>query len=222
MPSLMWRSVDFSFVHSKEFLGASPDGMRYCECHGCGCIEIKCLSSKAESTIEECLQDPNFCLERSPDGVGVSLKENHTSTLRYKYRYLSLKLRTVISSFGHQGTWSCLELTPTMTFGQTSCQSWSISLLWPSCRNLWGVFIHDHVHSLFPLPNVALHHRHQLLNHTATANVEKRRTTWWLVTMKTVNCSGFTFYAWESKEHQKAIGTARIAGRCQSSDDGGK
>ncbi|XP_070189196.1 uncharacterized protein [Littorina saxatilis] len=56
-------------------LGASPDGMIVCRCHGRGCLEVKCPASKADLTIDEACQDKNFCLGKEENVIG--LKRHH-------------------------------------------------------------------------------------------------------------------------------------------------
>ena len=51
------------------FFGASPDGMRFCECHGRGCVEVKCPATKASLTIKESCEDPAFCLQKTGDEI---------------------------------------------------------------------------------------------------------------------------------------------------------
>ena len=56
------------------FLGASPDGMVSCECCGIGCLEVKNSFKHRDATLEEALQDPDFCLLREE---GLKLKTQH-------------------------------------------------------------------------------------------------------------------------------------------------
>ena len=57
-------------------LGASPDGVVHCECHGNGIVEVKCPYCKRNDTIEDAADDPRFCLEKCGDG-SLSLKRSH-------------------------------------------------------------------------------------------------------------------------------------------------
>ena len=52
-------------------LGASPDGLIYCDCHGQGILEIKC-PHKYKDGFEKCENDKNF-----PLGLNGSIKINH-------------------------------------------------------------------------------------------------------------------------------------------------
>lgn len=57
---------------SHPFLGASPDSVVKCKCHGTICVEIKCSFKHRSSTLEEMLSDKDFCLDDS-----LCLKKNH-------------------------------------------------------------------------------------------------------------------------------------------------
>ena len=61
-------------VHN--WLAASPDGIVFCECHGWGCIEIKCpykCVTRKISELEE--NDKTFCLSKTD--TSYKLKRNH-------------------------------------------------------------------------------------------------------------------------------------------------
>lgn len=69
---------DSGFVVSKDFpfLGASPDGITSCACHGSACVEIKCPYKHRDNTIAHAVEsDNNFCLEGT-DGT-YKLKKKH-------------------------------------------------------------------------------------------------------------------------------------------------
>ena len=59
------------------FFRASPDGMRHCACHGCGCVEVKCPATKASLTIDENCQDPTFCLEKIGDKIKLKTTQQY-------------------------------------------------------------------------------------------------------------------------------------------------
>ena len=60
-----------------SFVGASPDGMRQCDCCGTGCVEVKCPYATRNLTIDEAIDNrKDFCLFKSADGCFV-LKKNH-------------------------------------------------------------------------------------------------------------------------------------------------
>ena len=52
------------------FLGASPDGVVNCECHGCGLLEIKCSCKyrNQQPTAEIALSDSSYFLKRGENG----------------------------------------------------------------------------------------------------------------------------------------------------------
>jgi hypothetical protein len=57
------------------FMAASPDSVVTCDCCGRGVVEVKCPYSHRKATLEEAMQDKNFCLEMGP--LGFALKQNH-------------------------------------------------------------------------------------------------------------------------------------------------
>ena len=64
-------------------LGASPDAVVQCECHGDGIVEVKCPYCKRGNTIDEAADDPRFCLEKSGDSslyLSLSLKKHIGAT----------------------------------------------------------------------------------------------------------------------------------------------
>ena len=65
-------NVDF------PYLGASPDGVVYCECCGKGLIEIKCPFKYKEylPTCDTAISDPQYCLRKDNSGK-ISLSVNH-------------------------------------------------------------------------------------------------------------------------------------------------
>ena len=69
------------------FFGASPDGMRYCACHGCGCV--KCPATKASLTIDESCQDPTFCLEKIGDEIKLKTTQQY---------YMQVQMQTFVTN----------------------------------------------------------------------------------------------------------------------------
>ena len=57
-------------------LGASPDAIIECSCHGRGMVEVKCPYCKRGNPMEDAADDPKFCLQKNSDGV-LSLKTSH-------------------------------------------------------------------------------------------------------------------------------------------------
>lgn len=62
----------FRICAKKPWLGASPDSLLRCSCHGNGVIEVKCPYMFRDTELGEMLQDSRCCLDS--DG---SLKQNH-------------------------------------------------------------------------------------------------------------------------------------------------
>ena len=58
------------------FLGASPDGLVSCLCHGEGLVEIKCPWTYRDLTIAEYAEKNESCLEK--DQKGIKLKRKHS------------------------------------------------------------------------------------------------------------------------------------------------
>ena len=56
------------------FIGASPDGIINCSCHGKGVLEIKCPFFHRESTIQSAAMDKHFCLEQSSEKLYLDKK----------------------------------------------------------------------------------------------------------------------------------------------------
>lgn len=50
------------------FMGATPDGIVQCECHGRGCVEIKCPFTKSHVSVNDAACDDKFCLQKRETG----------------------------------------------------------------------------------------------------------------------------------------------------------
>lgn len=101
------------------FFGASPHGMRYCACHGCVCIEVKCPATKASLTTDESCQDSTFCLEKTGDEI--KLRTTHQYYMQVRCRYLLLTQISVILWCGQPRACLYIELNLTLTFGKRWC-----------------------------------------------------------------------------------------------------
>ena len=58
------------------WIGASPDGMVTCTCHGDGVLEMKCQFNSKDCSLTESCKDPSFCLVMGEDGA-KTLKTDH-------------------------------------------------------------------------------------------------------------------------------------------------
>ena len=58
------------------FIGASPDGLVDCKCHGAGLLEIKCPWTYRQMSIQEYAAQKLSCLQIGDNDV-VSLKTTH-------------------------------------------------------------------------------------------------------------------------------------------------
>jgi len=59
------------------YVGASPDGIVECKCHGKGVLEIKCPFCHKESTLKDAAVDREFCLKQQPGDGQLHLDPNH-------------------------------------------------------------------------------------------------------------------------------------------------
>ncbi|XP_046845617.1 uncharacterized protein LOC124439435 [Xenia sp. Carnegie-2017] len=77
------------------FLGASPDAISYCNCHGEGCVEIKCPYSLRNKTIQHGISDgKNFCLTKTPNGT-LQMDRKHQYYYQVQLQLASTKLKFV-------------------------------------------------------------------------------------------------------------------------------
>ena len=73
-------SVADSGLHINEnwpFLGASPDGLVFCECCGKGLCEIKCPYKYKDAMLVTAAADSSFCLKYDDNGVDLCLDTVH-------------------------------------------------------------------------------------------------------------------------------------------------
>lgn len=63
--------------HNWPFIGASPDGIIFCDCCGKGTLEIKCPYCHKGESITSAVSDSQFCLQTSSDGT-LHLKHKHS------------------------------------------------------------------------------------------------------------------------------------------------
>jgi hypothetical protein len=62
----------------QPFLAASPDKLIFCQWHGFGCIEVKCLSKLRYNNMEESIEtDPKFPLKRNSTSGEIGLNPDH-------------------------------------------------------------------------------------------------------------------------------------------------
>jgi len=66
------KQTGFRLCMENPWLGASPDGIIRCSCHGEGVLEVKCPYSLRDLSLSDMIQHPECCL--TPDGV---LKKSH-------------------------------------------------------------------------------------------------------------------------------------------------
>lgn len=74
-------------------LGASPDGISSCMCHGTGCVEIKCPFSARDCTLVEALdRGVKLCMTRTSDGA-LKLDPSHAYWYQVQLQLLVSKLQ---------------------------------------------------------------------------------------------------------------------------------
>ncbi len=70
------------FINSQfPWVGATPDGIIHCDCHGRGVLEVKCPLCLTNSSIQDQLGETDFCLKKNDSG-NTRLKQEH----RYYYQ----------------------------------------------------------------------------------------------------------------------------------------
>ena len=63
------------------FIGASPDGIISCQCHGKGVLEVKCPYCHHDDTIEYAVsKDAKFCCKSMMMGLYILTMDLHTIT----------------------------------------------------------------------------------------------------------------------------------------------
>ncbi|XP_070205985.1 uncharacterized protein [Littorina saxatilis] len=124
------------FIHAQfPFLGASPDGVRYCSCCGRGCVEVKCPASKASCTISECLEDPKFYLENR-DRARLSLKEKHEY-----YTQVQLQMFVTKTEFCDFVVWTPKDLAVVKVEYDPEFMKHSNLFLWKKGMSLYRCFL---------------------------------------------------------------------------------
>lgn len=87
---VLWKQLTAPAWH--PYLGASPDGLIKCECHGLGTLEIKCPFCLNSQSLDEAAESSSFCLQN--DSEGFKLKETHA----YYYQ-VQLQMHVTKSSY---------------------------------------------------------------------------------------------------------------------------
>jgi len=58
-------------------IGASPDGIADCKCHGMGVLEVKCSFCHKETTLKDAAVEKSFCLKQQPGEEELHLDHHH-------------------------------------------------------------------------------------------------------------------------------------------------
>lgn len=88
---------------SLPWIGASPDGVVSCDCHGTGVVEIKCPFNAKGCALRECVGNPRFCLTMTAEGM--ALKQDHS----YNYQ-LQAQMCIAEVMYGDFIVWTPQEL----------------------------------------------------------------------------------------------------------------
>ena len=81
------------------FLGATPDGLVYCEYCQSGVLEIKCPYSCKDKTFTDAAQQTSFCLQENEDG-SLKLKQHH-----YYYYQIQMQMMPCHVEYGEFVVW---------------------------------------------------------------------------------------------------------------------
>lgn len=76
----------FNICEEVQFIGSSPDGFVSCDCHGKGCIEIKCPYCLRDASVEEILS-AKTCLETVLDDASGHFVSKLKKDSDYYYHY---------------------------------------------------------------------------------------------------------------------------------------
>ena len=67
------RKIGFLSIVTPDipFIGATPDGITQCDCHGTGCVEVKCSSAVRDQVLQDVLNTGrhDICLKWSSHGA---------------------------------------------------------------------------------------------------------------------------------------------------------
>ncbi len=85
------------------WIGASPDGVVSCACHGMGVLELKCPFTAKSRSLNECAGDSQFCLSET-EGM-MALKQHHG----YMYQ-VQAQMRVADFMFADFVVWTPQEL----------------------------------------------------------------------------------------------------------------
>lgn len=88
---------------SFPLIGASPDSIVRCDCHGKGVLEIKCPHCLTSKSMSDKSEDPKFCIQKDPNNV-LSLQKDHS----YYYQ-VQAQIHVADVSYSDFVVWSCNE-----------------------------------------------------------------------------------------------------------------
>uniref|UniRef100_A0A671VR44 YqaJ viral recombinase domain-containing protein n=1 Tax=Sparus aurata TaxID=8175 RepID=A0A671VR44_SPAAU len=98
------RPSGFIINPELPWIGASPDGMIACTCHGDSVLEIKCPFKSRNCSLMESCRDSSFCLGLREDGV-MALKQNH----KYMYQ-VQAQMHIAEVGYCHFMVWTPQEI----------------------------------------------------------------------------------------------------------------
>ena len=203
------------------FFGASPDGMRYCACHGCGCVEVKCPATKASLTIDESCQDPTFCLEKIGDEIKLKTTQQYYMQVQMQIfvtnaDFCDFVVRTTKDMFVQR-------IEPDFDFWQEmvpKMQHFVEVAILPELVGQW--FSRPQPQVLQVSPRKVSDDGKKMNTADGTfcyCSVSEGRVKmiWWPVTMKTAALSGLIFSVLALNPHQRAAGSVLTVDSFQNS-----
>lgn len=95
-PTGLWISTD------NQHIGATPDAIASCDCHGTWCVEVKCPYCVRDKVLSEAVESGhhNLWLELSPDGH-LTLKRSHPY-----WTQVQVQLHVTGFQFAHFVVWT--------------------------------------------------------------------------------------------------------------------
>lgn len=98
------RDSGFVINPDHPFLGASPNAISCCACHGKGCVEIKCPHAFKDITINQGIESgKKTCLTKTSDGsLQLDRKHQYYYQIQLHWQQQTYNFQTLL--FGHRGT----------------------------------------------------------------------------------------------------------------------
>ena len=97
------------FVGNAIYIGASPDGIVACGCHGNGVLEVKCATKfwNQDPKSKEVIEKPPYLRYEAGN---INLIRNTNTTLRFSFKWELQEGIGVILLFSHHSVWQMKSL----------------------------------------------------------------------------------------------------------------